>query len=244
MSTAITPSAHHYGETYFGWQSTIGEFGAWANLSKFRDFIRSEDNVLDFGCGGGYLLQALRCRGKLGIEVNETARQEAASRGVTTFRQAADVSEEWADLIISNHALEHTHSPLSELQALYPRLKPGGKIVFVVPSEAISKRYRPNDVNHHLYTWSPMCLGNLFTEAGFVVESSLPYIHSWPKHYRRIARLSNRMGGRWLFDFCCRVQGRLNRTCYQTRIIAYRPGNAAAPIGTAQHVQSKPCHED
>jgi len=51
-----------------------------------------------------------------------------------------------ADVIISNHALEHTLHPLQELEALLPKLKPGGKVVFVVPCESIARKHKPDDI--------------------------------------------------------------------------------------------------
>jgi len=42
----------HYDKIYLDWQSSIGEFGGWANKTKFRDNIRSNGDVLDFVCGG------------------------------------------------------------------------------------------------------------------------------------------------------------------------------------------------
>lgn len=71
-------------------------------------------------------------------------------------------------------------------------------------------------MNYHLYSCSPMCLGNLFTEAGFSVIESRPYIHKWPPGYRTIARL----GGRKLFEIACRIYGRLERSWFQVRLIA------------------------
>jgi hypothetical protein len=93
---------------------------------------------------------------------------------------------------------------------------PGGKAVFVVPCETIRYAYEPGDVNHHLYSWSPMCLGNLLTEAGFKVIESRPYIAAWPPHYQAIARVFGRTG----FDIACAIWGRFSRKLFQVRAIA------------------------
>jgi SAM-dependent methyltransferase len=214
----VRPTTAHYDAKYFDWQSSIGEFGGWANLTKFAKYVRPEFNVIDFGCGGGYLLRNLQCRGKIGIEVSEVARQKARDNGIQTVASAEPIDDQWADLIISNNALEHVTQPLAELQRLRPKLKRDGRIVFVVPCETIRYKYRPRDINHHLYSWSPMCLGNLFTDAGFVVDESVPYIRKWPKRYRAIARF----GGRALFELCCWLYAHWERTWFQVRIVAHR----------------------
>jgi SAM-dependent methyltransferase len=209
----------HYDEKYFDWYASMGAFGGWANLDKFRKYISSTSKVLDFGCGGGFLLKNLECAKKVGVEVNPAALETARKNGVEVFVRVEDVPNEYVDVIISNSALEHTLQPLEELKSLYRKLQPGGKIIFVVPCESISYRYKPNDINHHLYSWSPMCIGNLFSEAGFSVIESKAYIHKWPPKYRLIARI----GGRALFNLACRIYGRLARSLIQVRVVATKP---------------------
>ena len=179
----------HYDAKYFAWHTSIGEFGGWANLTKFNPFVSPTDDVLDFGCGGGYLLKNLNCRKKLGVEVNTDAAQTARDNGIEVYERTSDVPPACVDLIISNNAHEHTLHPLQELRSLYPKLREGGRIVFVAPCESIWYAYASNDMKHHLYSWSPMCLGNLMSEAGYSLIESKPYIHKWPPKYRLIARL-------------------------------------------------------
>ena len=67
---------NYYNEDYFNdYQKKIGEFGGKANLFKFEEHIKNTDNVLDFGCGGGFLLSNLDCKYKAGIEINSIARK-------------------------------------------------------------------------------------------------------------------------------------------------------------------------
>jgi 2-polyprenyl-3-methyl-5-hydroxy-6-metoxy-1,4-benzoquinol methylase len=208
-------NCEHYDRRYFDWQSSIGEFGGWANQTKFIEFIAKDDVVLDFGCGGGYLLKQLNCKKRVGVEINLSAATTAMNNGIEVYTNVDDVPDDYADVIISNHALEHTQQPLDELKWLYKKLKYNGKIIFVVPCESISLSYQPNDVNHHLYSWSPMCLGNLFTEAGYSLIESKPYIHKWPPKYELIAKI----GGRRLFDLTCSIYGRIERSWFQVRAI-------------------------
>ena len=206
----------HYDDKYFDWQKSMGKFGGWANKSKFSAFIFKEDEVLDFGCGGGYLLKNIECKKKIGVEINSSAAEIAKDNGLEVYRFLDDVPDNSVDKILSDNALEHTYYPLEELKKMYKKLRTNGKIIIVVPCENISYKYKPNDVNQHLYSWSPMCIGNLLTLAGFSVISSKPYIHKWPPYYDIIARI----GGRKLFDLTCRFYGRINRKWFQVKVIA------------------------
>src|SRR5215472_6549734 len=132
-----------YGEDYFRWQSQYGRFGGWANLSKFSRFVAPEMAVLDFGCGGGYLLANIDCAAKLGIEINPVARAEAERQGIHAVASATQIENSWADLLISNHALEHCTHPLDELRALLPKLARGGTSVFYLPCEGIRNKLKP-----------------------------------------------------------------------------------------------------
>jgi SAM-dependent methyltransferase len=234
VAAAIAPRAKeattHYDAAYFEWQSRIGRFGGWANVTKFSKFIRPGFNVLDFGCGGGYLLASIACREKVGIEVNPVARAEAQRQGIRAVESVSGVDDAWADLIISNHALEHCLNPLQELRRLLPKVVPGGLIAFVLPCESVRHKCRSEDPNHHLYSWSPMSGANLFAEAGFRVLESRAYIHTWPPRF--FPSLLRHVGGRNLFEAGCRLYGALTywgltpTTSSQIRIVAQRPASS------------------
>lgn len=211
----------YYGAGYYDWQKSIGEFGGWANAFKFKKSISKDDNVIDFGCGGGFLLKNLECKNRIGIEPNPSAAESVKGFGIRHFSSPADalnqLGEFVADVIISNNALEHTLNPLQEIKNLKPLLKVGGTIHFVVPCTSISYKYNPKDINYHLFSWSPQDLGNLFTEAGYEIEYSRPYIHKWPPHYDKIAKFG------WpTFNLACRIYGRIERSWFQVELRAKR----------------------
>ena len=64
----MTTTENYYNDKYFDWQAPIGEFGGWANLTKFQPFIHNDFNVIDFGCGGGYLLKIFYAKKKLALK--------------------------------------------------------------------------------------------------------------------------------------------------------------------------------
>jgi len=169
----------HYDAKYFDWQKKSGEFGGKAELFKFQKYIFKEASVIDFGSGGGYLLKNLICKEKIGIEINDSAREIAFKNGVTSVSNIDEISFEFADVIVSNHALEHCENPLEILRKLSTKIKVGGKIIIVTPYE-IKSPFKFNDINQHLFTWSPMNAGNLITKAGFNVIEAQVLFNKWP----------------------------------------------------------------
>jgi SAM-dependent methyltransferase len=219
-SQNLVGASNHYDESYFDWQKEIGDFGAWANRYKFVDYIKTTDRILDFGCGGGDLLANITCAKKFGVEPNEAAASKARKVLDQVFANSSELPKEFVDLVISNNALEHTLHHLIELKNLKECLVTNGKIVIVAPCENISYAYVPKDINHHLYSWSPMCLGNILEEAGFSLIESRPYIHKWPPNYRQCAILG------WpVFNLLCRIYGQLNRKWFQVRAVAVKLTN-------------------
>lgn len=208
----------HYDSDYFKWQSDYGQFGGWANLTKFSHYIRHTDTVLDFGCGGGYLLNQIHCKKRLGVEINSSAHKTAQNNGIKVFNKINQVPNNSADVIISNHALEHSLNPYYELKQLFRILKPEGKIVICVPCESVLNKYVPNDINHHVFTWSPLCLGNLLGEAGFKVIESKGFISAWPPK----SWLYGRLLGHRLFNILCLCYGFLRSNTAQVKVVGIK----------------------
>jgi SAM-dependent methyltransferase len=209
-----------YDRRYFDWQKGIGEFGGIANLFKFENEISQPDTVLDFGCGGGYLLNNITCKRKMGIEINESAREEAQKNGVEAYESFNNLEDSYIDIIISNHALEHVTSPFETLKSLYPKLRSGGKIIFVVPHQDTNEEYDPNDPNNHLYTWNQQTLGNLFRHAGYKILKVEAIQHQWPPNYKEIFAKY----GEEEFHKQCKEYAKKNNN-YQIRIVAQKPRN-------------------
>lgn len=203
----------YYNEDYFKFQKDQGEFAAEAMAQFFQSYIKPTDKILDFGSGGGFLLNNLTGKEKLGIEINPFARTHAQSLNINTVSSIVEVVDDWADVLISSHALEHTRSPYDILVELKSKLKKGGLIVFIVPHE-IKYKYNANDINRHLYTWSEMSVGNLFSEAGLHVVESKELIYRFPPNYRA---LRNRFGKK-IFDTLCFLRGMWIRVRHMTQI--------------------------
>lgn len=212
----------HYDPNYFDWQKKMGEFGGKATLWMFSPFIKKSDKVIDFGSGGGYLLSNIDCSEKLGIEINASGRENAKTLGVDAVGSTAEAPDEWADVVMTNHVLEHTFQPMDELIALRAKLKRGGMLVIVVPNEK-HYAYKPEDINQHLYTWSAMALGNLVTHAGYVVIQAEELRYKWPPRFTFWWNLLGPTGFKWLSKLWANYGPWYKPWVSNIRVVAQKP---------------------
>lgn len=105
-------------------------------------------NLLDVGCGAGYLGEYLKTSGLakyiVGVELNIDASNEASKRidkVLTVDLNKIDLSDLFEgkdkssfDCIICADVLEHLISPLEVLLSLVTLLKPGGRVIISLPN--------------------------------------------------------------------------------------------------------------
>jgi SAM-dependent methyltransferase len=192
----VTPSNFYTGgsgEQYF--RSTgrsKSEVAQAESAGVFHPYLSGDEVVLDFGCGTGAIVSNVPAKRRLGVEINEPSVAAARARGVEVYTAVTDVPDAVADAVITHHALEHTLEPLAVLRELRRVLRPGGRIVVVVPAEEPHRkgnhRFTADDPSQHLFCWTPRTLSNLMQVAGFQVESA--HLSSWTgySHYFEWAR--------------------------------------------------------
>jgi SAM-dependent methyltransferase len=211
------------GARYAEWQIAYARASAYVVSRRLQKHIAPTAVVVDFGCGGGEMLSQLRCARRIGIEPNEAAFDVCKERGVEAYRSTADLPDSLADIVLSNHVLEHCKRPLDELQELARILAPSGKLILVVPINdwRNDRRYRPNELSHHLYTWTPLTLGHLLSEAGFLVDRIQITSDARPprRFYKRWISWPE-----WTFERVCDALGILLRN-RQIVAICEKPGS-------------------
>lgn len=211
----------NYGYNYFQFQKRAGELGALLDVWKFEEYISPNDTVLDFGCGGGYLLSALKCKSKYGIEINPTAAFEAIRKDILVLDEINKMPKNLQfDVIISNHALEHVPNPLETIKELKNHLKDSGRIVVYVPLEDWRRKgqsFDRNDINRHLYAWTPKCIGNLFLTAGYDVKEVKIVNHAWIP----FAGICNKILPSRIFNGVCNIWSIVHKL-RQIRVVAQR----------------------
>ncbi len=173
------------GERYFGWQGQPGILQGLWNRHLWTPYVRPSDDVLEFGCGGGFLLHVLEARSKFGVEVNPRAAQSAHEFGIPTYATIAEVPGTF-DRIISSHVLEHVPHPRQALIELRNKLRDeDSRLVILLPLDdwrnRANRRYTSTDQNMHLQAWTPQTLGNLLASAGMEVLDVHVVREAWPR---------------------------------------------------------------
>ena len=231
QSRAVAQYEGPSGQAYWSWQSKRVELGGKITALLFAPYFTPNVRAAaDIGCGSGTVIKELPASEKWCVEVNPLARaySKQTTPSLKTVAQIAELPDNHFDLLMSNHALEHTPCPLLSASTLLPKLKPGGILVITVPSledeetigrERINKfghEYIASDQHHHLYVWGPQQLGNLLKVAGYEV------LEAKTRRYTRTGKGDNAFLRRGVEAFW-RVAEKENRHP-QTFVVARRPG--------------------
>jgi SAM-dependent methyltransferase len=202
MSSLNDASAHYLGsrgQAYFEKGFGPDKFeGRLFQLEYFLPLCGDDLVVLDFGCADGLFLRNLTAKRRIGLEINPAAQERCRNLcieedcAVELYSSLEEVQTEVVDVIISNHCLEHVPNPFKTILQFFRVLKPGGRVVLILPFDdwraAKYRKWRPGDHDNHLYTWSPMNIGNLLTEAGFEVDQAELIASAWSPKFMRFRK--------------------------------------------------------
>lgn len=149
MSNVDEQEIAKFGELASRWWDTEGEFKPLHAINPLRlDFIAQhadglfDKQVLDIGCGGGILAEAMARMGAqvTGIDMAEASLEVARLHGLESgvsvdYQQitAEAFSEQHAgkfDVVTCMEMLEHVPEPASIVQACARLVKPGGQVYF------------------------------------------------------------------------------------------------------------------
>jgi SAM-dependent methyltransferase len=141
---------------------------------KFSPYVSAEHIVFEYGVGNGWNLAKLNCRRKIGFDVADTVEEVVRSLGIEFITDTKAIADGNVDVVICHHTLEHLLQPIDALREMRRVLKPDGRLLLYVPfeREACYEKFRPDEPNHHLYSWNVQTLGNLVSETGFQVEEA------------------------------------------------------------------------
>jgi SAM-dependent methyltransferase len=206
--------------------------------------------LLDFGCGSGWYARRMCDRGwdVTAMDFNpRTAEQVAKRYGLRTLAGTLPhphVKAGSFDMVVMGSSLEHVHCPHQVIGAAKLALRPGGRLVVVVPNLGAAAfgwfgvDWWPLDLPRHLLHFSPPALRRLMAMHGLEVVELRTLAHAkWMRLSlaNRRHRLWRPTGRRWLarLSKVRLVASLLNRytgwagQADALRVIACRPDAAA-----------------
>ncbi|HEY9675900.1 MAG TPA: class I SAM-dependent methyltransferase [Waterburya sp.] len=204
-----------------------------------------EPPILDLGCGDGLVTSMVLPRVDIGVDPDPKPLVQAQGRGI--YRQLlvlpvekAQLPDESISTVVSNSVLEHIPHLDAVLEAVARILRPGGTLIFTVPTEAFSEwlalpsaRYANwrNQQLCHLNLWSVEQWTQQLERVGLEVEQVRPYLNrEWVSSWDGLELLQQvRMAKRRVFGLFWRrippsVIERLAEWASQLDLSASAPG--------------------
>ena len=128
-------------------------------------YIKESDLVLEIGCGKGAFSEKITCQKYIGLEYSQKAKT-LASNNITILNEfvqehSINNSENYT-VVLGFQVLEHVAEIHSFIEASLNCLKPGGLLIFSVPSaDSFVSCLKNNTLNmppHHVSWWSDKSL--------------------------------------------------------------------------------------
>lgn len=142
-------------------------------------FIGTDDSVLEVGCGRGAFAGKIAPRAYRGLEFSRVAKEMAVSAGLDVVTESiedhAEGYSEQYDVVCSFQVLEHVSDIRSFIQACVRCLKPGGRLIYSVPSADSYIALLPNSIlnmpPHHVSHWPESALRYVAGNFGLSVHA-------------------------------------------------------------------------
>jgi 2-polyprenyl-3-methyl-5-hydroxy-6-metoxy-1,4-benzoquinol methylase len=147
-------------------------------------------DLLDIGCGYGYLLDEARSffDQRVGTDFSPEAAEIARATGAEVFIGGMEQipPERKFDCVVGTQVIEHVYEPLSFVKGLASHTKSGGHIVVATPDiggvlrELMGRRWPSFKVPEHVLYFDYRTLSSLMLRAGLSDVRRLPYPHAFP----------------------------------------------------------------
>ncbi len=146
-------------------------------LTYFSE-LKSGQSVLEIGAGLGTNLLAIKDRAQvIAVEPSKLAREHCRSIGIEALASLEELPMgAMFDFVLLRHVIEHVEEPRKMLLAAKAFLAAEGKLIVALPIEPIEAAPNPNDIDHHLYSWTRQTIYNLLNDCEYRnIETRLNY---------------------------------------------------------------------
>jgi len=140
-------------------------------------FIKNPKRVLDIGCSNGVFLDLYHNSETWGVEPSDNAKKANAKnhKMINLNFEKADLPQNYFDLVIMNHTLEHLKRPNEVLAKIKTLLKKDGIVFIDVPnvgslsSKVLGNKWPYLLPEEHLWQFDKKNITKLTKDAGFEV---------------------------------------------------------------------------
>ncbi len=154
---------------------------AWRDTQLANTFYvpaKANGQLLDIGCGNGSSMLTMQAKGwnVTGIDFDEVAVTQAKNNNLNASVSdlfSAHYEDNYFDVIMMNHVIEHVPNPKEFIKECLRILKPDGTLVALTPNitskghREFKANWRGLEIPRHLQIFSPSSLAILATQAGF-----------------------------------------------------------------------------
>jgi len=140
-------------------------------IKFFKNIDFNNTKILDFGCGMGQNIYFIP--NATGYDISQYGLEFCRSKGLKVTNDLEEINDEGFDLVFSSHVLEHHPNPMKMIDDIKTKLKPGKKLILVIPYERHGKGKFELDLNQHLFNWNFQNINNLLIVSGFrIIQNS------------------------------------------------------------------------
>lgn len=137
----------------------------WKEAIFYRNNVNPDLAVLDYGCGLGQVSASLS--NVTFFDSSEYAVNFLLQRGKNALSRVENIPEKQFEFLLSSHSLEHSPTPANDLKIFHRYLKPGGKLILILPVEVDLKPSLEPDSNQHFQCWTFQTITNLLFYCGW-----------------------------------------------------------------------------
>ena len=145
------------------------------SITAKRRYFKNVDikgkTILDFGCGIGQNTANICNIAKVdGYDVSHFAQEWC--RKNTKLNVVNKLKDNYYNIILCSHVLEHLTNPYDIVLMLKRKLKSNGVLIIILPQEFNKNVPLEFDSDRHLYTWNFQSINNLLMYCGFEIISN------------------------------------------------------------------------